>query len=96
LHDQGDKTILHITHSLEEALHAKDLILLNRGRIEFCDSVARFLARERWREDYGLALPPLQQLIRDLRAQGFHIPPEITSVPELKAALLRLKERGTI
>jgi len=90
-HAQGDKTIVHITHSLEEALHAKDLILLNRGRIEFRDSVARFLARQRWREDYGLALPPLQQLIRDLRAQGFHIPPGITSVPELKSLLLKMK-----
>jgi len=91
LHDQGDKTIVHITHFLEEALHAKDLILLNRGRIEFRDSVARFLAREGWREDYGLALPPLQLLIRDLRAQGFHITPEITSVPELKSLLLKMK-----
>jgi energy-coupling factor transport system ATP-binding protein len=91
LHAQGGKTILHITHSLEEVFPARRLILLNRGRIEFFDSVARFLAGEKRMEDYGLALPPLQQLIRDLRARGFKIPPEVTSAAELKSSLLRMK-----
>ena len=44
-HSQGNRTILHITHSLEEALRARNLILLNKGRIQFSDSVAEFLAR---------------------------------------------------
>ncbi|MCX5914356.1 MAG: hypothetical protein NTV04_20785, partial [Deltaproteobacteria bacterium] len=70
--------------------------LLDRGRIQFSDSVAEFLARERWMEDYGLSLPPLQQLIRDLRAHGYAISLETTSIPELKSFLLRLKERATI
>ncbi len=70
LHSQGNKTILHITHSLEEALRARTLILLNQGRVKFFAPVTEFLARERWMEDYGLALPPLQQLIRDLSRPG--------------------------
>jgi energy-coupling factor transport system ATP-binding protein len=95
-HSQGNKTILHITHSLEEALRARNLILLNQGRINFSDSVTGFLTREGWMEDYGVPIPPLQQLIRDLRAHGYAIPLETTSVPELKSFLLRLKERATI
>jgi energy-coupling factor transport system ATP-binding protein len=90
-HSQGNRTILHITHSLEEALKARNLVLLNQGRIKFSDSVTEFLAREGWMEDYGLALPPLQQLIRDLRACGYAIPPEITSVSELKSLLRKMK-----
>jgi|MudIll2142460700_1097286.scaffolds.fasta_scaffold41095_2 energy-coupling factor transport system ATP-binding protein len=95
-HSRGQKTILHITHSLEEALPAGDLILLNQGRVRFSGSLTEFLGREGRMEDYGLSLPPLQQLIRDLRAHGVDIRPEVTSVPELKAALVRLKGRGTI
>ena len=95
-HSQGNKTILHITHSLEEALRARNLILLNQGRIKFSGPVTGFLAREGWMEDYGVPIPPLQQLIRDLRAHGYAIPLETTSVPELKSFLLRLKERATI
>jgi len=93
-HSQGNKTILHITHSLEEALRARDLILLDRGRIRFSGPVAAFLGRERWLEDYGITPPPLQQLIRDLRAHGYDIPLETASVSGLKASLLRLKEMG--
>jgi len=91
-HAQGNKTILHITHSLEEALRAGDLIFLNRGRIEFSQSVTEFLARGRWLEDYGITPPPLQQLIADLRAHGYAIPLETASVAELKSSLLGLKE----
>ena len=95
-HSQENKTILHITHSLEEALRARDLILLDRGRIQFSDSVAEFLTRERWLEDYGITPPPLQQLILDLRGHGYAIPLETTSIPELKSFLLRLKKGATI
>ena len=91
-HAQGNRTILHITHSLEEALRAGDLIFLNRGRIEFSQSVTEFLARGRWLEDYGITPPPLQQLIADLRAHGYAIPLETASVAELKSSLLGLKE----
>ena len=91
-HAQGNKTILHITHSLDEALRAGDLIFLNRGRIEFSQSVTEFLARGRWLEDYGITPPPLQQLIADLRAHGYAIPLETGSVAELKSSLLGLKE----
>jgi len=91
-HAQGNKTILHITHSLDEALRAGDLIFLNRGRIEFSQSVTEFLARGRWLEDYGITPPPLQQLIADLRAHGYAIPLETASVAELKSSLLGLKE----
>jgi energy-coupling factor transport system ATP-binding protein len=94
IHCQGNKTIVHITHSLEEALRARNLILLNQGRIAFSGAVTDFLARERWMEDYGLSLPPLQQLIRDLRAQGFNIPIETTSVQELKICLLKMKKEN--
>jgi len=91
-HSQGNRTILHITHSFEEALRARNLILLNKGRIQFSDSVTEFLARERWLEDCGITPPPLQQLIRDLRAHGYAIPPETASVAELKSSLLDLKK----
>jgi energy-coupling factor transport system ATP-binding protein len=90
-HSQGKKTILHITHSLEEALRAEQLIFLAGGRIRFVGPVKDFLLGEKWLEDYGLALPPFMRLIRDLRAQGFAIPPEVASVPQLKSILLKIK-----
>ena len=91
-HSQGNKTILHITHSLEEAMKAEDLIFLDRGRIAFFGSVQDFVAQEKWIERYGLSLPPLQQLIHNLRVLGYKIPGEVHSVVALKVILSRLKQ----
>jgi energy-coupling factor transport system ATP-binding protein len=91
-HRQGKKTILHITHALEEALQAEDLIFLDRGRVTFLGSVQDFLAQDKGVEKYGLSLPPLQQLIHDLRVLGYTIPGEVNSVAALKAILSRLKQ----
>ncbi len=91
LHAREGKTILHITHSVEEALRSEDLILLDKGRVTYFGPVQDFLSQS---EDMtGWRLPPLPQLIRDLRALGYPIPAETHSVPELKAILLRLKQR---
>ena len=57
-HSQGNKTIVLITHSLEEALRARKLILLNQGRIAFSGSATDFLAREGWRRITGCLSRP--------------------------------------
>ena len=92
LHSREGKTLLHITHAMEEALRAEDLILLDKGRVAFYGTVRDFLAQDKWIDGFGLSLPPLPRLIRDLRALGYPIPAETHSVPELKAILLRLKQ----
>jgi energy-coupling factor transport system ATP-binding protein len=86
---QRSKTLLHITHSLEEALEAQDLIYLDGGRIGFYGSPEGFLTPG---ERPQMELPPLLQLIRGLRARGCSIPPEIHSYEELKDLLMRMSE----
>lgn len=93
LHAQGGKTILHITHSVEEALRSEDLILLDKGGVTYFGPIQDFLSQSERMDIAGWHLPPLPQIIRDLRALGYSIPAETHSVPELKALLLRLKQR---
>jgi energy-coupling factor transporter ATP-binding protein EcfA2 len=94
LHAREGKTLLHITHAVEEALRAEDLILLDKGRIAFFGSVPDFLSQAPWADESKIPLPPLSQLIRDLRASGYPIPAETRSAAELKALLLTLKEKS--
>jgi energy-coupling factor transport system ATP-binding protein len=91
-HRQGGKTILHITHSLEEALQADDLIFFDRGRITFLGTVEDFLAQEKWVGQYNLSLSPLQQFIHTLRSLGYSIPGKVNSVSALKSILMGLKQ----
>jgi energy-coupling factor transport system ATP-binding protein len=87
IHERGSRTLLHITHSLEEALRAQDLVYLDHGRVEFHGSLEEFLTGK---ERPQIQLPPLLQLIQGLRARGHSIPPEVHSYGELRDLLLRM------
>jgi energy-coupling factor transport system ATP-binding protein len=89
IHGQGEKTVLHITHSVEEALNAQDLLVLNRGRVSFYGLVEDFFSGDLLPEAEWGELPPFFRLIRGLRSRGHAIPPRLRSVEELENILLQ-------
>lgn len=86
---QEKKTILHITHSFEEALSAQDLIYLNQGRVSFYGPVEDFFSEDRLPDSTLGELPPLFRLIQGLRNLGHPIPSGVRSLEELKKFLLQ-------
>jgi energy-coupling factor transport system ATP-binding protein len=88
LHRERDITLLHISHSLEEALRAEDLIYLEEGRIVYSGPPEEFLASPRFSESSSIQIPPLLSLIQGLRRRGHSIPSGIHSVDELRKVLL--------
>ena len=96
IYGQGKKTVLHITHSIEEALGAQDLLVLNRGQVSFYGSVEDFFSGDFLPESEWGKLPPFFRLIQELRSRGHAIPLRLRSVEELKNFLLqrqRVKSR---
>jgi energy-coupling factor transport system ATP-binding protein len=91
LHEDQGITLLHITHSFEEALQAEELIYLENGRVSFSGPPEKFLTLTPPAGGSDLQIPPLYQLILGLRKQGHPIPPGVHSYAELKSFLL---ERG--
>jgi energy-coupling factor transport system ATP-binding protein len=91
VHEDQGITLLHITHSFEEALQAQDLIYLEDGRISFSGPPEEFLTSARSAVASQPQIPPLFQLIQALRDRGQVIPPRVRSYEELKSFLL---ERG--
>ncbi len=91
IHGQGQKTVLHITHSVEEALSAQDLLVLNRGRVSFYGSAEDFFSGDFLPESEWGELPPFFRLIHELRSRGHAIPPRLRSVEEFKKFLLGIK-----
>ena len=87
---RGEKgmTLLHITHSFEEALQAEELLYLEDGRISFSGPPEEFLDSPRSAGAPNLQIPPLVQLIRGLRQRGHPIPPGVHSYEELREFLL--------
>lgn len=94
LHRERNITFLHITHSLEEALRAEDLIYLEEGRILFSGSPEEFLTSPGFSESLPIQIPPLLRLIQGLRQRGHPIPAGIRSYEELKRGLLNYGNHG--
>jgi energy-coupling factor transport system ATP-binding protein len=89
LHQDRNITLLHITHSFEEALRAQDLIYLEEGRLSFCGPPEEFLTARRLSASATVQIPPLFQLIESLRERGHDIPASVRTVEGLKEALLK-------
>ena len=88
IQERGRRTVLHITHSVEEALSAQDLLVLNRGRVSFYGSVEEFFSGDGLPESEWGELPRLLRLIQGLRSRKHPIPCGVRSVEELKKFLL--------
>jgi energy-coupling factor transport system ATP-binding protein len=88
IHDRGKRTLLHITHSFDEALRAQDFIYLERGQIAYSGSAEGFLSSDA-AIDPAIMLPSIWRVIQGLRDRGHDIPPEVRSLQELKEFLLR-------
>lgn len=88
LHQEKGITLLHITHSFEDALQAHDLIYLEEGRILYSGPPEEFLDSPRFSESSSMQIPPLLRLIRGLRRRGHNLPIGIRSYDGLKRVLL--------
>ena len=91
IQDQGEKTLLHITHSFEEALQAEDLLILNHGQVFFYGPLGGFLSGGAVLDSSPVEFPPFFRLLRGLRSLGHPIPSRVRSLHELKKFLLEEK-----
>ena len=94
IQEKGPRALLHITHSFEEALRAQDLIYLDQGRITFHGFPEEFLSGDHLPNAAGIDVPPIFQVIRELRERGHNIPLWVRSYHQLKEFLLEGTKRG--
>jgi energy-coupling factor transport system ATP-binding protein len=88
---QGEKTLLYITHSFEEALRAQDLLILNHGQVFFYRPVGDFLGTAELLESSLVEFPPFFRLLQGLRSLGHPIPSRVRSPEDLKGFLMKEK-----
>jgi energy-coupling factor transport system ATP-binding protein len=86
---RGARTVLHVTHHLEELLDADRVLVLNAGRLVADVSPERLVSGADLLSENRLALPPTLRLAADL-GLGICRTPE-----ELAAAILRGAKEGS-
>ncbi len=87
-------TVIHITHSMEEAALAGRIVALAGGRIALQGPPARVFAHADALEAMGLTLPVVPALVRALRADGAPLEDGILFADDLVEALARLPAAG--
>ena len=78
LHEKGI-TVIHITHSMDEALRAQRMVVLKAGQVALDGTPGQIFTEHL--EDLlalGLELPPLMQLAQALRALGIDAGPGLS------------------
>ena len=90
LHAQG-KTIIYITHFMEEAAAAQRIFLMDGGRIIRDDTPREIFTDVKEMKRLGFNVPVAVELAARLRRKGFKLPKKILTAEELADALKNLK-----
>ena len=86
LHAQG-KTIIYITHFMDEAAQAQRVFVMEGGRIIRDDTPRNIFTDVKEMKRLGLDVPVAAELAARLRRKGFKLPPKILTAGELAEAL---------
>lgn len=89
LHTQG-KTIIYITHFMEEAAQAQRVFVMEGGRIILDDTPREIFTNVREMKRLGFDVPVAVELADRLRHRGFKLPKKILTADELADALKKL------
>ena len=90
LHREG-KTVILITHFMEEAAQADRIVVMHQGRLAMDGSPAEIFARADELADLNLELPFAAEIAAKLRSRGIDVPQEIVTEEALAAYLCALK-----
>ncbi|MCC0629812.1 MULTISPECIES: energy-coupling factor transporter ATPase [unclassified Clostridioides] len=92
LHENNNMTIILSSHSMDDmAKLAKNLIVMNHGRIEFMGSPREvFKSNASKLKEIGLDIPQVLELALKLRQKGFDISEDILTLEEAKQEILKV------
>ncbi|NLW22822.1 MAG: energy-coupling factor transporter ATPase [Tissierellia bacterium] len=87
LNREEKKTIVHITHYMDEAVEADRILVMEEGRIAMEGTPKEIFSQVDRIKELGLDVPQVTELAYELRKEGFDIPNDILTVEELVKVL---------
>lgn len=83
LNKEEGKTIVHITHYMDEAVHADRIVVMEEGKVVLEGSPKEVFSEVEKMKEYGLDIPQVTELSYKLRNEGIEIPLDILTVEEM-------------
>ena len=95
LHTETGMTVILVSHSMEDiARYVERIIVMNRGEKMLDGTPAEVFRHYRELEKVGLAAPQVTYVMHDLRARGFDVSPDATTIEEAAEEILRSMSRS--
>jgi energy-coupling factor transport system ATP-binding protein len=83
LREEMDMTIIHATHQPEEIMACDRVLVLSEGRLVYDGGPDELFESEYSATEYGLRVPPIFLLARELESRGFRIPRKPLPISEV-------------
>jgi len=87
-------TIVHVTHDMDEIVHADRIIVMNDGEILLQENPSAVFARFEWLKALGLGTPKVTEIMWRLRQMGAEVRPDILTLDEACLELSDLIKNG--
>jgi energy-coupling factor transport system ATP-binding protein len=81
------RAVVQVTHDLSEALQSERALVMHQGAVVFDGAPSELLGRVDELDPWGLELPPLLELARELRRAGFAVPLAAATPGQIAGAL---------
>lgn len=90
LHDEVGITIILVSHSMDDVADYVDrIIVMNKGKVVFDDVPKEVFRHRQELEAIGLAAPQVTYVMQELKASGFDVDIDVTTLDEAKNEILR-------
>lgn len=83
-------TIVHITHFMDEAVHADRVVVMEEGKIALQGKPREVFSQVERLKKLGLDVPQVTELAFQLKKEGFNIPEDILTIDEMVMHLCQL------
>lgn len=87
LNREEKKTIVHITHYMDEAVNADRIIVMEQGQVVLEGTPKQVFSQVEKLKELGLDVPQVTELVYELRKEGINLPADILTVDELVGLL---------
>lgn len=87
LNKEEGKTIIHITHYMDEAVEADRIVIMEEGSLVMEGSPREIFSEVKKVKDLGLDVPQVTELAYELKQEGINISTDILTIEELVKAL---------
>lgn len=83
LNKDQNKTIVLITHYMDEAVEADRVLVMEKGQIAMQGTPKEVFSQVEKIKAFGLDVPQVTELVYELRKEGFNIKEDVISIEEL-------------